>query len=249
MMELKVGIAKIAQAHRLESCETVEMIERPRGGGYSVIISDGYYDSVADKRVSNQCTKKISDSIFDGVRDSVSLRAASDHLYSLFLGRGTANVTLISLDLNTETIVISRNNPHPIYCYRNEDIKEWSDDSEPMGSTTHISPTINEIKIEPGTILIAATDGVYQAGSGTGSEWDIPLQLISILEENFSPSAQDIADLILSQAIHLDENRPKQDMTVLVVQISSTAETTIPLVRKVHYQLPFGSNYLEDPDN
>ena len=248
-MELKVGIAKIAQYGRVENSETFELIERPRGSGYSAILSDGQLNGEPDKRVSNQCTKKISDSIFDGVRDSVALRAASDHLYTLFMGKGQAEVVLMSLDLSTETIVVSRNNPHPIYIYRNEDIHEWSNDSLPLGAAAHQSPTINEIRIAPGTILIAASDGVFQAGSSGGYEWDVSLHLLSILEDNYNPSAQEIANLILYQAIHLDENRPRQDMTVVVFQICSSEPGVVPQTRKVYYQIPFALEYVDDLDN
>lgn len=240
-MELKIGIAKTAQYRRLESYETVEIVERPQGKGYSVLLSDGYLNGKADKHVSNACAKKIMDSIFDGVRDSVALRAASDHIFSQYQGRAHVNLTLLSLDLSTNTIVVSRNNPYPIYYFRDEEIRTWSNPSTSLGVSHRVEPTINEIPIEPETIVIAASDGIFQSGGEYGYDWDIPVHLLSILEENFCPSAQEIANLILNQAILLDSNRPKQDMTIVVFQITAEIARPVMPIRKVSYDLPFGS--------
>lgn len=251
-MELKIGIAKTAQYQHLESYETVEIVERPQGKGYSVFLSDGHLNGKADKHVSNTCAKKIMDSIFDGVRDSVALRAASDHIYSQYQGRAHVNVTLLSLDLSTNTIVVSRNNPYPIYYYRNEEIRTWSNDSASLGVSHRVEPTINELSIEPDTIVIAASDGFFQAGDENGYDWDITLHLLSILEENYYPSAQEIANMILNQAILLDANRPNQDMTVVVFQITADATHTFMPIRKVSYDLPFRmdpNQFLDDTDS
>lgn len=251
-MELKIGIAKAAQHKRLESYETVEIVERPQGKGYSVFLCDGHLNGKADKHVSNVCAKKLMDSIFDGVRDSVALRAASDHIYSQYQGKAHVNVTLLSLDLSTNTIVVSRNNPYPIYYYHGEEIRTWSNDSVSLGISHRVEPTINEITIDLDTIIIAASDGIFRAGRENGYDWDIPLHLLSILEENYDPSAQGIAELILNQAVLLDSNRPNQDMTAVVFQITADAPHPVMPIRKVSYDLPFNLDlyqFLDDPDN
>lgn len=236
-MELKIGIAKIAKANAMESCETVELIERPIGGGYSIVLSDGSFNNIPDKKISNFCAKKIGDMIFDGVRDSVALRATSDSLYSLYNGKACGSVNILSLDLVTDTLVISRNNPYPVYYYRHGDFIEWSKDSYPIGTAKHVEPSLTEMPIQPGATIIAATDGVFKSGGDEAGDIDIPLLLDSIMEENIIPSAQAIAEMILQQAVERDNNYPQNDMTVVIFQV--TEKQPANAIRKIHYQLPF----------
>ena len=55
-----------------------------------------------------------------------------------------------------------------------------------------------------------------------------------MLEEQ-EPTAQEIADMILSQAIRLDDNRPNDDMSVVVLR---SVPTETDQIRRMSVRLP-----------
>ena len=238
-MEIRIGVSKTARCSSDDSADTIDIIERPAGGGYSVVLSDGSVNGQDSKVVSFMTANKISALISEGVRDSTAIRATSDQLYTTYNGSAQALLYVISVDLVTDTIVISRNNPYPIYCYQRGKFIDWSNDSQPIGSSKHIQPSISEIAIEAGTIIVMVTDGVFKAGQEYGTEIDIPMLVQSMIDDDNATSAQEISDFILNQALLLDEAKPKNDMCVMVMRI---LDENSGCIRKFTYLLP-----IDDP--
>ncbi len=235
-MHLRIGIAKTQKYSASESGETIDLIERPSGEGYSVILCDGIMSGNKAKAISSSVTTKVMGMISEGVRDSTAIRAISDQLYTTYGGSTEAYLTVISVDLNTGTFVVSRNSPTPVFYYRLGKINVWDNACKPIGGAKHILPSITEVRIESGNILVMVTDGVHTAGQAYGQEIDIPTLLRSMVEDCNSANPQQIADFILSQAIQLDEGKPYADMCVMVMQVTSKESAPI---RKVSYELPF----------
>ncbi len=234
-MEIRIGIAKTAKRNADESADTVLIVERPTGGGYSVILCNGTINGQDSKNVSFLSGNKISSLISEGVRDSTAIRATSDHLFTTYSGQAQSELNVVSVDLITSTIVISRNNPHPIYCYQRGNFIEWTNDSQPIGFSKHIQPSISEIDIEPGTIIALVTHGVHNAGLAYGSQIDIPMLIQSMIEDDNATSAQEIADFILNQAIQYDQSHPLHDMSVVIIRVLDEYSGCI---RRFSYFLP-----------
>ena len=74
--------------------------------------------------------------------------------------------------------------------------------------------------------IIVFSDGVYKAGRKTQSNPDICTTIEALIEEQ-EPSAQNIADFLLNRAIRLDEDRPQDDMSVVVMQVSPQSSDRI----------------------
>ena len=218
-MEIRIGISKTAKWHADESADTAVIFERPAGGGYSIILCDGMINGQDSKNVSFVASNKISALISEGVRDSTAIRATSDLLFTNYNGLAQSLLNVVSIDLITNTIVISRNNPNPVYCYQRGNFIEWFNDSQPIGTSKHIQPSISEIEIEPGTILALVTDGIFSAGHAFGTQVDIPMLIQSMIDDDNATSAQEIADFILNQAIQLDQSKPKNDMAVVIIRV------------------------------
>jgi len=67
--------------------------------------------------------------------------------------------------------------------------------------------------------VIVFSDGAYKAGQLKRRETDVRTMIKALIEEQ-DPLAQELADHLLHRAIRLDDGRPKDDMSVLVMQIS-----------------------------
>jgi serine phosphatase RsbU (regulator of sigma subunit) len=232
-MEIQIAVAKTNKYAVSESGDTLEVVERPNGG-VSVVLADGQTSGRGAKAISTMVVRKIISLLAEGVRDGAAARAASDYLYTERYGKVSATLNILSADLQTGTIVITRNNPSPVFIGRGDQIEILSSDSRAIGTSRNIRPEISEIALEGGMSIVVYTDGILHAGDRYGQSLDICTLLESMLEEQDPPS-QEIADTLLSQAIQLDQGRPNDDMSVVVLRVLPLESD---LIRRMIVRLP-----------
>jgi hypothetical protein len=143
-------------------------------------------------------------------------------------------LNIASVDLLSHTIVLTRNNPAPIFICRGESIDCLTDESSPLGTSRNLRPLITEVAIEPGVIIVIYTDGLTHAGKRRGTPMDVCETIRSVLEDQ-DPGPQTLADTLLAQAVRLDENRPADDISGLVVKVTSRVGDA---VRRMSVRLP-----------
>lgn len=232
-MEIHIAVAKINKYASSESGDTLEAVERPNGG-VSVVLSDGQTTGRGAKAISSMAVRKVISLLADGVRDGAAARAASDYLYTERSGKVSASLNIISADLQTGTLVITRNNPSPVFIAQNDRIECLSGESLPIGTSRNIRPAISEFQLEEGTTVVVYTDGLMHAGDRYGQFLDICTLLKALLEDQ-DPTSQDIADILLMEAIRIDQGRPNDDMSVVVLRVIGGADDQI---RRMTIRLP-----------
>jgi len=216
-MEVQIAVAKTNKYAVTESGDTLEVVERPNGG-LSVVLADGQTSGRGAKAVSMMVVRKVISLLAEGVRDGAAARAASDLLYTDKQGKVTSTLNIVSVDLHTGTVVITRNNPAPFFIARSEEIDCISSESSSIGTTRNTRPVISEIPVEPGLVIVIFTDGLIHAGERVGRPMDVCTSLQAMLEEQ-DPSPQAIADALLAEAVNLDEGRPSDDISVVVLKV------------------------------
>jgi serine phosphatase RsbU (regulator of sigma subunit) len=233
-MEIQIAIAKTNMMGSDISGDTLEVVERPMGG-YSVVLCDGQTTGTAAKSLSSLVVRKVIALIAEGVRDSAAARAASDHVFSLYSGKNSAYLDILSADLQSNTLVICRNNPTALYITRENHLTEaMSGSSESVGYRYGISPIVAEIPIETGLTVVMSTDGFLEAGEKFEQPIDIPVLMSSLLDYQ-QPTAQEIADALLKHAINADHDQPQDDMSVVVLRVLPEATDNI---RRLTVNLP-----------
>ena len=237
-MEVQVAVAKVNKYAVSESGDTLEVIERPNGG-LSVVLADGQSSGRGAKAVSQMVVRKVIGLRAEGVRDGAAARAASDMLFTEKQGKVISTLNIASLDLSSGTIVLTRNNPAPVFICRGQKIDCLEDESIPLGTSRNLRPLITEIGIEPGLIIIIYTDGLIHAGKRRGLPMDVGATISAILEDQ-DPTPQTMADTLLAEAVRLDENRPADDISVLVLKITARVGDT---VRRMSVRLPIDGNW------
>ncbi len=233
-MEVKIAVSKIKKYATSTSGDTVEVIERPNGG-VSVVLADGQSSGRGAKWVSSFVVRKVISLLAEGVRDGAAARAASDALFTERQGRVSATLNILSIDLQTGTIVITRNNPSPVLVARNEEIAALMDESIAIGNYRGTRPVITELSLELGLTVVMYSDGITHAGSRYGQSMDSITCLRALLFESGNPSAQNIADSLLEHAIHLDQGRPDDDISVVAVKVEPDGDD---LIRRLTVRLP-----------
>jgi serine phosphatase RsbU (regulator of sigma subunit) len=83
-------------------------------------------------------------------------------------------------------------------------------------------------------MIIIYTDGLTHAGSRRGTPMNVANTIQSVMEDE-NPSPQFLADTLLAQAVRLDENRPVDDISVLVIKVASREGDN---VRRMSVRLP-----------
>ncbi len=214
-MEVQIAVSKINKYATSTSGDTVEVIERPNGG-LSVVMADGQSSGRGAKWVSSFVVRKVLSLLADGVRDGAAARAASDALYTERGGKVSATLNLLSVDLQTATLVITRNNPAPVLVARDDVLKGLNEQSTPIGIYRNTRPVITEMLLEPGLTVVTFTDGIVHAGSRYGQKMDVEICLQALLDDE-DPAPQHIADALLKHALQLDQGRPVDDITVVVL--------------------------------
>ena len=132
-MEIQIAVAKINKYASSESGDTLEIVERPNGG-VSVVLADGQSSGRGAKATSTLVVRKVLALLAEGVRDGAAARAASDYLYTEKNGKVTACLTILSADLETGTLVITRNSPTQVFVAQNENIDKITSESIPIGT-------------------------------------------------------------------------------------------------------------------
>ena len=239
-MEINIAVAKTNKYAVSESGDTLEIVERPNGG-VSVVMADGQTSGHGAKVISTMVVRKVISLLADGVRDGAAARAASDYLFTERNGKVTATLNILSVDLQTSTIVITRNNFTPVFIARSELVECIASESGSIGTNRNIRPSITEFPLESSSTIVMYTEGIKFAGDRSGQPMDICTLLESMLDEE-DPTAQQIADNILNQAIRLDNNRPNDDMCVVALR-STPAESD--QIRRMSVRLPVESTFFK----
>jgi serine phosphatase RsbU (regulator of sigma subunit) len=217
-MEVQIAVAKIRKYATSSSGDTVEVIERPQGGGVSLVMADGQSSGKGAKWISTMVVRKVITLLSEGVRDGAAARAASDTLFTERSGKVSSTLNIVSVDRQTQTLVVTRNNPAPAILAAKGRIHILDKPSNPVGLYRDTRPVITELPLEAGIIIVVYTDGLVHAGSRYGKSMNIEACFQTMLDDE-RPSSQFIADSLLSHAMKLDQNRPADDISVAVVSI------------------------------
>ena len=258
-LELQVAVAKVSKYAVSESGDTVETIERPHGG-LSLVLVDGQRSGKSAKAISNIVARKAVSLLADGVRDGAAARAAHDYLRTQRSGQVSATLDIVSVDLATRTIVVSRNSHCPVIVVTGPDttMRLLDEPSEAIGIHARTRPVIAELPIAPDTHLVVFTDGLLTAGERHGQSFDLPAFVLDHLQArqpvphgSGGPAAcaqslpafqaGTLADALLARAVELDQGRPGDDVSVVVLSV--VARQAPDAIRRltVRFPIPAGS--------
>jgi serine phosphatase RsbU (regulator of sigma subunit) len=212
------------------------MIERPQGG-LSLVMVDGQRSGRSAKAISNLVARKAISLLADGVRDGAAARAAHDYLRTMRGGQVSATLNIVSVDLVTRTLVLSRNSHCPVIVVEGEQLRLLDEPSEAIGVHLRTRPVIDELPLSSNLHVVVYTDGLLIAGERHGDRFDVP----AFVREHLAASqadgaARSLADALLARAVELDRGRPADDISV--VAISIVARGGSDDVRRLSVQFP-----------
>lgn len=221
-MILQVAAAKINKYATLESGDTLEMVERPHGG-MSFVLVDGQRSGKSAKKISNIVARKAIGLLSEGIRDGAVARAANDYLLTHRQGQVSATLNIVSVDMVSRTLVLSRNSHCPIYLLKQGEFIALDEPSKAVGIYRDTKPSVTELPLAAPMAAVIFTDGLLAAGARRGQSVDVPALLQEIGTQTHW-SAQTIADTLFSAAYDLDESRPVDDISLVIITIIPKTE-------------------------
>lgn len=214
---IDVGVAKIEKYASRESGDTVELVERP-SGGFTIVMIDGQGSGRAAKTLSLLLSSKAVALVKEGVRDGVVARATHDHLFAFRHGQVSATLDLLSIDLRTRTIVITRNTESPMLMGYAGELTVLPALSGPIGRYRWTKPSVREFPMQSGFEILLFTDGIWHSGRRSSQP---PVDLEAFGAQHFGQGApaQELADGLLDFVIERDRGKPNDDMAVVALSL------------------------------
>jgi serine phosphatase RsbU (regulator of sigma subunit) len=233
-ISVNVGFAKTEKYASRESGDTVELVERP-GGGFSLVMIDGQGSGRSAKTLSLLLSAKAVGLIKDGVRDGAVARATHDHLFAFRHGQVSATFDLLSVDMKTKTVVVTRNAETPMLFQKNGETRVIPVQSGPIGRYQWTRPEVIQFPVESGISIAMFTDGIPHSGR-RGQLPAVDFETLAHSAMTNGLTAAEIAEAILAHALERDTNRPGDDMAVVVLTIH---EEEVPMaIRRLSAQFP-----------
>ncbi|CAN5679117.1 SpoIIE family protein phosphatase [soil metagenome] len=234
MVRIDIAVAKTHKYASRESGDTVETAERPTGG-LSVVMVDGQGSGAAAKSLSMLVSSKALSLLKEGIRDGAVARGTHDFLLAFRHGKVSATLDIVSVDLATSEVLVARNNPAPYVVGRDDEFELMTTVAGPIGVHRHTRPIVDAFPAEAGLCIVVFSDGIAGAGKRSGSTFD-PLEYLR-QHSRTSTTAQEIADGMLMASIAADDDRPADDMSVVVMSLSPTDGKPEP-IRRMWVSLP-----------
>ena len=232
-MEVQIGVSKINKYAVSESGDTLEVVERPNGG-MSVVLADGQRSGKSAKRISNMVVRKVISLLAEGVRDGAAARAASDYLFAERDGKVQSTLNILSIDMNSRTLVISRNNEAPLYLYMNNELRVMDENSHSIGARRNIKPIIQEVALEEDLTVVVFTDGLTHAGTYYEEKLNVHDEVSAAINKDML--AQDMADCLINRALKFEHDKPRDDISIVVLKVSQKGPSSG--VRRLSVHLP-----------
>jgi serine phosphatase RsbU (regulator of sigma subunit) len=230
---IDVGVAKTEKYASRESGDTVELVERP-SGGFTIAMIDGQGSGRAAKTLSLLLSSKAVALVKEGVRDGVVARATHDFLFAFRHGQVSATLDLLSIDLKTRTIVVTRNAESPMVLGNAGQVSVMPALSGPIGRYRWTKPSVTELPMELGLEVLLFTDGIWHSGRRTNTP---PIDLDAFGQQHLGQglSAAQLADTLLAAVMERDLGKPNDDMAV--VALSLRAGSADPLIRRMNLEV------------
>lgn len=219
MLQVHITINKAPKFGKSDGGDTVEVVERPQGG-FSIILADGQGSGSGAKRISALVVNKAIALIGDGARDGAVARAAHDYLYTLRHGKVSAELNILSIDLQSRTLVVSRNSRTPVLvCMGGGEIYSLEEEAPPIGVYPLIRPDIHQFSLEENLRAAVFSDGFINAGHDSS-------KVYSILKEGLGEEGrplQELGEEIFNKVMASCQFRPKDDMTLSLLAIKAAS--------------------------
>jgi len=213
--DLKVGIARAKKHDSLVSGDS-SIQTKLSDGKYLLAISDGKGSGPEARKCSKVAIKILEKMLSSGFKKDVSVKMINSTLTADMDEDMYATLDISILDLYQGNMEFIKNGACPTYIKRNKEVELINSVALPAGIVNEVEFIEYQKDIKEGDIIVMCSDGITESNEEyTHKE----LWLKYFIEELQTDDVQQIADLIISEAIDNNYGKEKDDMTVIVAKV------------------------------
>ena len=214
--DLKVAIARAKKHDSLVSGDT-SVQSKLNDGKYLLAISDGKGSGPEARKCSKVAVKMLEKMLSSGFKKDVSVKMINSTLSANMDDDMYATLDISILDLYQGNMEFIKNGACPTYIKRNKEVEFINSVALPTGIVNDVECVTFEKDIKEGDIIVMCSDGITESKEEFEHK---ELWLKYFIEELQTDDVQQIADLIISEAIDNNYGKEKDDMTVIVAKVT-----------------------------
>ena len=215
-LNIQIGVAKTTKADSPVSGDS-NLQTKLDDGKYLLALSDGMGSGPEARKSSKIAIKMLERLLEAGFDKDISIKLINSTLIANLEDDMYATLDIAILDLFKGNLEFIKNGACPTFVKRNKEIQILKSLSLPTGIVENADLTVYDYDLQPGDILVMCTDGIIESNTEYVNK---ALWVKYLLEDIQTNDAQQIADLILSEAIDNNYGKQKDDMTVIVAKVS-----------------------------
>ncbi|MDR2712468.1 MAG: stage II sporulation protein E [Clostridiales bacterium] len=151
----------------------------------------------------------IKDTAIDTVNAALALRSNEESFVTL---------DLCILDLYSGQAEFIKTGGAPSFIKRGSSVRTINSSSLPAGILTNIDKEVVEAQLQPGDIIVLASDGLLEIGHRNDLE-----KLVRIISAADTQTPQELAEYLLTEIIRLNEGKIRDDITIMVARLNPAA--------------------------
>ena len=215
-LNIQIGVAKTTKADSPVSGDS-NLQTKLDDGKYLLALRDGMGSGPEARKSSKIAIKMLERLLEAGFDKDISIKLINSTLIANLEDDMYATLDIAILDLFKGNLEFIKNGACPTFVKRNKEIQILKSLSLPTGIVENADLTVYDYDLQPGDILVMCTDGIIESNTEYVNK---ELWVKYLLEDIQTNDAQQIADLILSEAIDNNYGKQKDDMTVIVAKVS-----------------------------
>ncbi len=214
--KLQVGVAtSTKEGSKVSGDSNIEA--KLEDGKYLLALSDGMGSGEDANRSSKIAINMLSKLLKAGFNKETSVKLINSSLIANTKEDMYTTLDIQILDLYAGNMEFIKNGACPTFVKRNKEVQLLKSLTLPAGIMEKNDLIVYDYDIEDGDIIVMCSDGVIDANTEYINK---ELWIKYLLEDINSDDAQQIANMILNEAIDSEFGMKKDDMTVIVTKIN-----------------------------
>ena len=190
------------------------LLFRPLPGGQALLaLSDGMGHGAGAQDESRKTLEMLSLCLEAGYTRSQAMTAVNGATLSATGGEKFATVDLCVIDLWTGETAMNKLGACASFILQGQKIHTVEGAALPLGIIEHVTPMEHRFTLGEGDTLLLMSDGITDA-------FREEEELLNILRRGREQSPQQLADLLLREALMQRDGLPPDDMTVLCARVA-----------------------------
>ena len=214
---LQVGIAKTTKKGSPISGDT-SLQTKLEDGKYLLAISDGMGSGPEARKSSKIAIKMLERLLTSGFEKENSVKLINSTVSANTDEDMYATLDVEIFDLYAGNVEFIKNGACPTYIKRDNGVQILKSQSLPTGIIDDIDLATYDKDLKDGDILVICTDGIIDSNKEYLNK---ELWVKYLLEDINTDDVQQIADIIVKEAIDCDYGQEKDDMTVIVAKVKA----------------------------